>query len=160
MLTNEISHSVWIGRRPDEVFAFLLDARSCVRWQAGVLDSWHSPEGPPAVGTRVHQVRDLLGRRVEAVLEIVELDAPARSVVRGAVGPLDLTARYDLAGEAGGTRLLMAGRVGGAGPLVWLRPVAQRELGASARLLKSILEYETSAGLVAVSGRSGSRGGS
>jgi hypothetical protein len=158
MFADELGHSVWIRRRPDEVFAFLLHARNYVRWQAGVLDSWHSPRGRVAVGTRIHQVRDLLGQQVAGMLEIVER-APTRSAVCGVVSPLELTASYDLASEAGGTRLRANGRVPGSQAWCWLRPVAQRELAASCRQLKSVLEREDLGGFVTVPGRSDGRGG-
>lgn len=142
MPSARLHTTVTIRRSPEGVFAFLMDAANNARWQDGVIAC--DQDGPAAVGTRVHETRELLGVRLQLCYELVEIDWPRRAVVHAIEGPVALRATYELAPRGGATVLTVTGEAERpclpalAGPLG--RALARRELGTSCAALKRVLE--------------------
>ncbi len=79
MLKVEISCEI---RRPvEEVFAYATDPAKTPEWKTSVLESRAEPVGPMRVGTQIHTVMRLLGRRIEGTAEVTEL-VPNRKLVQ------------------------------------------------------------------------------
>ena len=103
MITIETSLEI---RRPVEaVFAFVADPHNEPQWERTVKEARVSPDGPPAVGTRVTKVGTFLGVKLEATNEITALEPNARLRMKGTSGPasMEATFRFEAVGE--GTRL-------------------------------------------------------
>ena len=62
MQTVHAHLEVEIDRRPEEVWAVVGDYASDPRWRGGVKAMIADPDGPPAPGTRVHEVLEMAGR--------------------------------------------------------------------------------------------------
>jgi hypothetical protein len=60
--TINIEESVRIRRAPEEVWATVNDYTSDHLWRPGITEMTPDPPGPPAVGTRVHEVLKTGGR--------------------------------------------------------------------------------------------------
>jgi len=79
VLKVEISCEI---RRPvEEVFAYATDPAKTPEWKTSVLESRAEPVGPMRVGTQIHTVMRLLGRRIEGTAEVTEL-VPNRKLVQ------------------------------------------------------------------------------
>lgn len=102
---------------PDEVFAFLADARNNPTWQKGMHSCTWTSDGPIGVGSTYDQVASMAGRAIRSSF-VVEAFAPGRSItiqttestfpirVTRSVEPIDGGARVTAVVEGGPTGLL------------------------------------------------------
>jgi uncharacterized membrane protein len=141
-----IEHSIEIRRPVEAVFAFVSDFRNSPRWQGPIQEAHVTPDGPPAVGTKVTQVASFLGVKLEPTSEITALE-PNRSLsMKGSSSPLSVegTYRFEAVGE--GTRLTNTLQVepGGlfkvAGPL--FASQLKKQVEGDAQRLKELLEAQ------------------
>jgi uncharacterized protein YndB with AHSA1/START domain len=104
MKTMEMS--IVIDCPAEEIFAAFSDARSQPRWDPGLVEARHHPEGPARLGTRVTEVREFLGRTMETEATLVEFE-PNRRLVRQGGDPMlgRLTGVVTLDETAAGTRV-------------------------------------------------------
>ncbi len=87
MLKVEISCEI---RRPvEDVFAYATDPAKTPEWKTSVFESRAEPVGPMRVGTKIHTVMRLLGRRIESTAEITEL-VPNRKLVQKTNSPFSV----------------------------------------------------------------------
>lgn len=134
--------SLEIARPVEEVFDFLADVPNLPRWQESSISA--RAEGPMAVGTKVHELRRFLGRRLETELEVTEFERPRLLTLATIAGPVPFTVRHELSPTDRGTRLdfVGEGEPGGffrlAEPLVERR--ARSEFTRDFARLKKLLE--------------------
>ena len=142
MITVETSIEI---RRPVEaVFAFVSDPHNEPQWERTVKEIRVTPDGPPAVGTKVTKVGSFLGVKLEATNEITALEHNRSLSFKGTSGPASMegTFRFEAVGE--GTRLSGTFQVepGGlfkmAGPL--FASQARKQMEADLQRLKELLE--------------------
>lgn len=96
-----IESSVFIQRRPEDVFDYLVDLRNELEWNPGVESMKKLTDGPVAVGTR-YRAKWKQSKHVD--VECTEFDRPRRWVyVNG--GPVSVTLTIELTPEGNGTRL-------------------------------------------------------
>ena len=69
-----VEESVEITRPPDEVWNAIADYGFDREWRHGLRDMTPDPPGPPALGTKVHEVVRSSGRDYVADCEVTELD--------------------------------------------------------------------------------------
>jgi carbon monoxide dehydrogenase subunit G len=99
------SHSVEIARPPAEVFPWLLDADKVPRW-TGNLERYEQLDGGPlGTGSRVRQVLDVSGRRIDVELRITSYDPPNGAETRFSTNGIEVVNAYALAPSGSGTRL-------------------------------------------------------
>jgi uncharacterized protein YndB with AHSA1/START domain len=99
------SHSVEIARPPAEVFAWLLDADKVPRW-TGHLEAYERlDDGALGTGSRLRQVLEISGRRIDVQLEITVYNPPHGAETQFESNGVMVTSRYRLAVDSGGTRL-------------------------------------------------------
>lgn len=133
-----------ITRPADEVAAFAMEAENDTRWIGGIASARRLTPGPTAVGTRVERVAHFLGRRIDYVMEVAELDPGRRIVLRSIKSPFPMKVTYSFEPVANGTRASV--RVEG-GPESLLRfagglmsPAVRRNLRKDVARLKQICE--------------------
>jgi carbon monoxide dehydrogenase subunit G len=138
------SVAVVIARSPDEVFAFVSDARNRPSWDDSVdSEELTSPE-PIGVGSTVRTRMRSMGREYEIDWEIAEHEPPTHQRIESTSGPFSTTLVYDLAGDTDGTtvRFSVTGRPTGA--LRLMQPLiartTQRNLDKGFARLKEVLE--------------------
>jgi uncharacterized protein YndB with AHSA1/START domain len=137
-----MEHTVVIQRPPSEVFAYLTDVSKLPEWQASAAEA--SADGEVRLGTRVREVRTLLGRRGESTLEVSEFEPDRKFSLRVVSGPLPFEVRHTLTEENGGTRLDWVGEADTSRfPRIAVRMVAgavEAQFKADLERLKSLLE--------------------
>ena len=99
------SHSVAIAREPVEVFPWLLEEDRVPRWTGGLESYRLSGEGPVREGSRVRQVVEVSGRRIDVELEVTRHAPPHAAESRFSTNGIDVVSTYRLEPDAGGTRL-------------------------------------------------------
>jgi uncharacterized membrane protein len=140
----DVSAEVVIGRPRAEVAAFATDPANDPVWIGGIRSARALQEGPVAVGSRVERTAVFLGRRIEYVNEVVELEPGARLRMRSVRGPFPMEITYGFADASEGTRatIRVQGDAGGfyrlAGPL--LSGAVRRSVSGDLRRLKALLE--------------------
>ena len=104
----EVEHTLQIARPVDEVFAYLTDIERIPEWQASAEEV--SLEGELAEGSRIREVRSMMGRRATSTMEVTEYDPPKRFSLRTVEGPITYTVEHALESVNGGTRVTFTGR--------------------------------------------------
>ena len=135
---------VEIARPPDEVFAFIADARNRPSWDESVdSEELTSPE-PIGVGSTVRTGLRSMGRDYVLTWEIVEHDPPRRQVIESTSGPFPTTLVYELSPQPGGTVVEFSVTGRPTGMLRLLQPLiarnTQRNLDRGFPRLEEILE--------------------
>lgn len=97
--------TVQIARTPEDVFAFLADARNDIQWRPTVVDIAH--QTGTGSGTRYRQgLRGPGGSRIPADFEVTVYEPPSRFGFR-ATGSVKTTGEYRLAPVDGGTAVTL-----------------------------------------------------
>src|SRR6059036_2001773 len=102
MLKLEISCEI---RRPvEEVFAYATDPAKTPEWKTSVLESSAEPVGPMRVGTQIHTVMRLFGRRIASTAEVTEL-VPNMKLVQKTNSPSPVEVTCLAEPTSGGTKV-------------------------------------------------------
>ena len=138
-----LEHSLVIHRPVADVFAFVADPDNLPQWQSGLLEV-EKLSGDGGLGSRHREVRSMLGRRIEQVLEVTALTPDERLDFEVVEGPLHLSVEHTFEPVGESTRITVvghgdAGRLFSlAGPLV-ARAVRKQSESDFARL-RAVLE--------------------
>ena len=142
-----VEHSVVIDRPVEDVWSFMADPENDSQWVSGVVESAKTSEGPMGLGATLKIVRNFLGRRIEADLELTEWEPNKRSAIRSTSGPISVAGTRTFEAVEGGTRVTdeveadLRGFFRLAEPLV--ERTAQRQIESDYESLKGILESQT-----------------
>jgi uncharacterized protein YndB with AHSA1/START domain len=99
------SHTVEIPRPPADVFPWLLEEDKVPVW-TGHLESYRRlDDGALGRGSRVRQVLDVSGRRIDVEMEVTRYDPPAGAETRFSTNGIEVVNAYSLAAAGAGTRL-------------------------------------------------------
>jgi uncharacterized protein YndB with AHSA1/START domain len=109
-----VKHGIALEKPPAHVFAFLSDVDKMPQWQStnfGVKEKTKAGgDGKLQRGTRVHDVRNVLGQEIEGEWEVVEHEKDRKLVLRVTKGPVPWEMTYTLEPlEGGGTWLTAEG---------------------------------------------------
>jgi ligand-binding SRPBCC domain-containing protein len=139
-----IDHTFTVDAPPAVVFAYLTDREKATIWQASLLEANFKPDAPVHQGTEIHEVRKLLGRKIESTVEVTEFEQDQLFGGRVLAGPVPWEFRYTFEPVGGSTRITfhMEGEPGGffrlAEPLV-VRTV-EKQLENDFSTLKELIE--------------------
>jgi carbon monoxide dehydrogenase subunit G len=136
--------AVHISRPPDEVFAFVADARNRPLWDDSVgTEELTSPE-PIGVGSTVRTGLRSMGRDYVLTWEIVEHEPPRRQTIESTSGPFATTLAYQLRAQDDGTLVEFSVTGRPTGLLRLLQPLiarnTQKNLDRGFPRLKHLLE--------------------
>ena len=98
-------HTVEIPRPPAEVFPWLLEADKVPRWTGHLERYERLGDGALARGSRLRQVLDVAGRRIDVELEVTRYEPPHGAETRFSTNGVDVIIGYALAPAGAGTRL-------------------------------------------------------
>jgi len=142
---------VEIDRPRGEVAAYMTDPANDPAWIGGVREVRMETPPPLRAGSRVARVAAFLGRRVEYVNEITELDPDRVLDMRSVKAPFPMRVTYsfedaDADGADGGAATIVRNRVQGDpggffalfGPL--LAPMVRRSVQKDLERLRDVLE--------------------
>jgi uncharacterized membrane protein len=94
MIQFEIS--ILIDRPIQEVFTFLSNPLNLPRWQSMILDVQPESSGTPEKGSRFRLKSEMLGRKIEGTIEIVEYTPPSVFAFQNQSGPMSVTVSMHL----------------------------------------------------------------
>ena len=104
MSTDVTVETIAAAPRAD-VAAYAIDWRNDREWIGALSDVRLVTEPPFGVGSRVARVASFLGKRMEYVNEVIELEPGRRLVMRSVRSPFPMTVTYEFADAAGGTSI-------------------------------------------------------
>jgi carbon monoxide dehydrogenase subunit G len=139
-----VDYTFTVEASPAVVFAFLTDREKATVWQASLLEARFEPDAPVHRGTEIHEVRKLLGRRIESTVDVTEFEPDRLFGGRVRAGPIPWEFRYTFEAAGASTRVdfHMEGEPGGffrlAEPLV-VRTV-EKQLQSDFSTLKELVE--------------------
>jgi uncharacterized membrane protein len=141
----DFSFDVNIDRSPQDVFSAVTDLERLPQWQPAVVEVEPLDEGPLRAGSRLKEVRQVRGKRLEQIVEIAAHEPGRHFGLRIVEGPLPVHGDLTFSPiDGGGTRLHMHayGRANGA--LRLLQPLLtvglKREFRGQYRRLKNMIE--------------------
>ena len=98
--------AVAIARSPADVFPWLLEADRVPRWMSGLQVYEPLDPGPLRVGSRIRQELSVSGQLLRFELQVTELVAPRRAVLRFEGSGFKAANEYTVSEEAGGVRVV------------------------------------------------------
>ena len=132
-----------------EAFAYVADFRNAPVWQRQLVEV-RMDDGPFPDGKRVVEVRNFMGRRIEAPGELVAWNPMNDFTVRGHSGPMHVESRYGFNPEPSGTRIRLRLTMSAQGPARLGEPVLKRtlehELTIAFRRLAAVLDGDFATG--------------
>jgi uncharacterized membrane protein len=142
----DITAEVAIRRPVSDVAAYMIDPANDPEWIGGVREVQLETPPPLGVGSRVARVAYFLGRRVEYVNEVTELDPERVLDMRSVKAPFPMRVTYSFEPIDGRAATRVRNRVrGGAaglfalfGPL--LGPLVKRSVQKDLERLRDVLE--------------------
>jgi hypothetical protein len=133
-----------IARPPGEVFDVVTDLDRLREWQPMVVEVEQLDAGPLRTGTRLREVREVRGRRLEQTVEVAAHEPGRRFGLRVLEGPLPVDGDLRFEPDGSGTRLhlLATGRPQGAQRLLTplLRVGLRREFRKQYAALRDVVE--------------------
>jgi uncharacterized membrane protein len=141
----DVVTEIEIERPRDEVSRFAADPSNAMAWYKNIKAvNWETP--PPAVvGSRLRFRAQFLGRTLDYIYEVREIEAGRRFVMSTAQGPFPMETTYTWEDAAkGATRMTLRNRGEPAGLVAVTAPVMRRAMRranqADLRRLKALLE--------------------
>jgi uncharacterized protein YndB with AHSA1/START domain len=128
----------------EEVAAYATDPANDTSWILALTSACSLTDGPVGTGTRVERIASFLGRRIEYVNEVTELEPGTRLAMRSVKAPFPMEVVYEFEDAEGGTlmRIHNRGEAGGfyklAGPV--LSAAVRRGVARDLAELKRLLE--------------------
>jgi uncharacterized protein YndB with AHSA1/START domain len=133
-----------IDRPPAEVFAVVTDLGRLREWQPLIVEVEQLDAGPLGVGTRLREVREVRGRRLEQTVEVAAHEPGRHFGMRVLEGPLPVDGDLHFEPDGAGTRLRLVatGRPHGAQRLFspLLRAGLRREFRKQYAALREVVE--------------------
>jgi uncharacterized membrane protein len=133
-----------IARPVEVVYAALIDVAGYPGWQGGVLEIRRLDDGPLRVGSRILEVRELMGRKIEGTTEITALEPGRLMGFSCPEGAIPFKGSYVCTPDGGGTRVDIEMELSPTGFLsmarAFLPSMFGKMLGANFRELKEQLE--------------------
>ena len=102
---TKVERTLVIHQPVEKVFAYVTNPRNNPKWQPDILESRVIPDEPTQIGTRVTDVRSILGRKLELTTEVIEFEPNKMMRVKSASGPIPLSGRITFEPVDGGTRV-------------------------------------------------------
>lgn len=145
-MSIDITAEVTIRRPLGDVAAYMIDPAHDREWIGGVREVRMETPPPLGTGSRVARVAYFLGRRVEYVNEVTELDPERMLDMRSVKAPFPMRVTYSFAPADGGAATRVGNRVRGApggffalfGPL--LAPLVKRSVQKDLERLRDVVE--------------------
>jgi len=97
--------TVTIEKSPADVFPWLLEADKVPQWMSGLQVYEPLEPGPLHAGSRIRQELTVSGQHLRFALQVTELDAPRRAVLRFEGSGFKAANEYGVTEADGGTRV-------------------------------------------------------
>lgn len=105
-MSTDVQAETVVRRPRDEVAAYAIDWRNDRNWIGALTDVKLLTPEPFGVGSQVARTASFLGKQIEYVNEVVELDPARRLVMRSIKAPFPMTVIYEFEdADDGATRV-------------------------------------------------------
>ena len=104
----ELEIGTLIDRPIHEVFAFVSMPTNLPRWQAGIKEVKQTSSGPLGVGATFQNSGEILGRRLEGLMEITEYEPDTKFGFKGVNGPMTVQVAFTFKTVGTGTKLSLS----------------------------------------------------
>ena len=105
-----LRETVEIDRPLEEVFNYVVNVENAPKWQPAVIEVKRITNGPIGVGTKFKEVAKMMGRRVDTICEITELETNKKFAFKGtSSGPFEYESTYTLEPKENGTSISIVG---------------------------------------------------
>jgi uncharacterized protein YndB with AHSA1/START domain len=133
----DVTAEVRIARDPQAVWDYMTDPKNEPEWIGGLRTSHLVGDPPLRQGSHVERVAGFLGRRIEYVNEVTELDPPRTLDMRSVKAPFPMQITYTL--EGAGDETIVRNRVRG-GTTRLFGPFVRRNIQRDLNRLKELSE--------------------
>ena len=146
---KRVERSLTIPAPADTVFSFASSLDGLPRWQSGIASAEMTSTGPMRIGSTALVVRELMGQRIEAPLEVTAYDPPRLLQLHSEVSGVkaDAILRVEPDG-ADASRVTFAMEIRGSGFTSFIESMiasaAESDIGASLQRLKDVIAQERS----------------
>jgi hypothetical protein len=118
-----------VNRHAADVYDFIVNVENAPKWQPAVIETSRITDGPIRVGTQFREVAKMMGRRVETICEITDLQPSRRVAFRATSnGPLSYATSYLLEPQGDTTRVTIEGTFTFKGLWRLLEPLVRGEV--------------------------------
>ena len=100
-----VDRTLTVNAPPETVFGYVTDPEKATVWQSSLLEAQFQPEGPVRRGSEIHEIRKLLGRRIESTAEVTDFEQNRLFGGRVRSGPIPWSFRYTFEDADGATRI-------------------------------------------------------
>lgn len=140
----DVAAEIKIARPRAEVASFVTDPANDQTWIKAFTSVEVLTDPPTAVGSWVKRVAGFMGRRIDYVMQVVELVPESRLVMQTLEGPFPMTVHYEFDDADPGTMVRVRNQ-GGSGVMASLFSplmgwMVNRQVKKDLALLKSVLE--------------------
>ena len=142
----DVTAEVLIQRNREEVARYAINPENDPVWIGGIVEATLLGDPPLRNGSQVQRVAKFLGRRIEYVLEVTELEPEGRLRMKSVKGPFPMDVNYQFQERDGGTlaRIRVQGDAGGfyklAAPL--MARMVKRNITKNLEALKALMEAQ------------------
>jgi uncharacterized protein YndB with AHSA1/START domain len=143
-MSIDVTAQATIEAERERVASYATDPRNDPLWIGGIVEAEMLSDPPLEKGSTVRRVATFLGKRIEYVMEVAELEPGSRIVMRSVRSPFPMVVTYSFADASGGTRARIrvegepAGLYRVAGPV--MAQAVKRSILRDVRTLKAIME--------------------
>ena len=103
-----LEFSSLIQRPIAEVYAFISTPTNIPRWQSNIREVKPSSTGPVAVGSTFQSAGEIIGRKIEGTLTVIEMDPEKKFGFRGNNGPMTVNIHLNFKALGTGTKLSLS----------------------------------------------------
>jgi uncharacterized membrane protein len=108
MITFELG--ILIDRPVEDVFAFISNPMNLPKWQSMVAKVEPAASGPIGAGSKFKIQSELMGRKIDGVMEITDFVLPEKFGFKNVAGPVEIKALASFKPVGTGTRLNFNGQ--------------------------------------------------
>lgn len=142
MITIELS--TLVDRPMPDVFAFLSNPLNLSQWQAMVAHIEQVMPGNPQVGTKYKVSAEVMGRKIDGLMEITALEPPAKFAFINRAGPMQVNIVVTLKPVGSGTKISLHAEGNPGGVFAFAEGIlahkVKSEMETNLARLKSVLE--------------------
>lgn len=145
-MTLDVTAETTIHADRERIADYVTDPGNDPVWIGGIIQAEMLTEPPVEKGSTVRRVATFLGKRIEYVMEVAELEPGSRLAMRSIRSPFPMAVTYSFEDVPEGTRARIrvegepAGLYRVAGPM--MARTVKRSISNDLRTLKSIMESE------------------
>ncbi|TMQ14009.1 MAG: hypothetical protein E6J91_16905 [Deltaproteobacteria bacterium] len=108
-----LKYGIFVNKPPSVVFDYLSDPDNMLHWQSSMFEikakTKANTHGKLQHGTKVHDVRKVLGKKIDGEWEVIDHVKDKKIVLRVSQGPAPWETTYLLEPHEGGTHLAVEG---------------------------------------------------